>query len=55
MINRLAARAVAAVSLSVAPGEIVVLIGRDGAGKTTAIRMLCGLIATTRRFRARLE
>ncbi len=34
------------VSFSVGPGEMFGLIGPDGAGKTTAIRALCGLIHT---------
>jgi ABC-2 type transport system ATP-binding protein len=34
------------VSFSVAPGEMFGLIGPDGAGKTTAIRLACGLLAT---------
>src|SRR5688572_12960280 len=32
------------VSLNVAPGEMFGLIGSDGAGKTTAIRLMCGLL-----------
>jgi len=32
------------VSFSVSPGEMFGLIGPDGAGKTTAIRALCGLL-----------
>jgi ABC-2 type transport system ATP-binding protein len=37
-------RAVDGVSFSVAPGEMFGLIGPDGAGKTTSIRMACGLL-----------
>jgi len=37
-------RAVDGVSLTVAPGEMFGLIGPDGAGKTTSIRLACGLL-----------
>ena len=37
-------RAVDGVSLQVAAGEIYGLVGPDGAGKTTTMRMLCGAI-----------
>lgn len=37
-------RAVDNVSLEVARGEMVALVGADGAGKTTTIRMLCGIL-----------
>jgi ABC-2 type transport system ATP-binding protein len=36
--------AVDAVSLQVTKGEMYALVGPDGAGKTTAIRMLCGIV-----------
>lgn len=36
--------AVAGVSLAVAPGEIYGLVGPDGAGKTTFMRLLCGAL-----------
>src|SRR5690606_14688056 len=32
------------VSFDVRPGELFGLIGPDGAGKTTSIRLLCGLL-----------
>ena len=35
------------VTLSVAPGEIFGLVGPDGAGKTTTIRLLTGVMAAT--------
>lgn len=39
-----AVEALRGVSFSVAPGEMFGLIGPDGAGKTTAIRTICGLV-----------
>ncbi|MDR7866070.1 MAG: ABC transporter ATP-binding protein [Sporomusaceae bacterium] len=39
--------AVDGVTLSVAPGEIFGLVGPDGAGKTTVIRMVTGILAPT--------
>ena len=39
-----AVTAVSDLSLEVAPGEMFGLIGPDGAGKTTTIRLLCGLL-----------
>ncbi|MGH9254641.1 MAG: ABC transporter ATP-binding protein [Vicinamibacterales bacterium] len=39
-----ATRALDAVTLDVEPGEMFGLIGSDGAGKTTAIRLMCGLL-----------
>jgi ABC-2 type transport system ATP-binding protein len=39
--------AVDEVTFSVAPGEVFGFLGPNGSGKTTTIRMLCGLIAPT--------
>jgi ABC-2 type transport system ATP-binding protein len=39
--------AVDAISFDVAPGEVFGFLGANGAGKTTAIRMLTGLLAPT--------
>jgi ABC-2 type transport system ATP-binding protein len=36
--------AVAGINLNVAPGEIYGLVGADGAGKTTTMRLLCGAL-----------
>lgn len=40
-------RALDGLSFSVEPGEIFGLVGPDGAGKTTCLRILCGLIEPT--------
>jgi ABC-2 type transport system ATP-binding protein len=39
--------AVDAISLQVAPGEIFGFLGANGAGKTTAMRIFCGLLEPT--------
>src|SRR5579871_5713445 len=41
-------RAVTALSFAVAPGEILGLVGPTGAGKTTALRCLGGILPPTR-------
>jgi ABC-2 type transport system ATP-binding protein len=41
-------QAIAELSLSVGSGEMFGLIGPDGAGKTTTIRLICGLLAADR-------
>ena len=38
-------QAIADLSLSIGSGEMFGLIGPDGAGKTTTIRLICGLLA----------
>jgi ABC-2 type transport system ATP-binding protein len=40
-----AVRAVAGLNMAVGEGEMFGLVGPDGAGKTTTIRMLCGILA----------
>ena len=40
-------KAVDEISLNVSKGEIFGFLGANGAGKTTAIRMLCGLLLPT--------
>jgi ABC-2 type transport system ATP-binding protein len=41
-------RAVDGLNLSVNPGELYALVGPDGAGKTTTIRILCGILQPDR-------
>jgi len=42
-------RAVKGIDLEVAPGELVALIGANGAGKTSTLKAICRLIASTAR------
>ncbi len=41
------AEALFGVSLTIAPGEVVALLGRNGMGKSTTIRVICGLLSAT--------
>src|SRR4051812_13167979 len=40
-------KAVRGISFAVARGEVFGLVGPDGAGKTTTLRVLCGLMHAT--------
>lgn len=42
-----AAPALHGIDLSVSPGEVVTLLGRNGMGKTTTVRTIMGLVAAT--------
>jgi branched-chain amino acid transport system ATP-binding protein len=46
-LHRGRTRVLDAVSLAVAEGELVALIGANGAGKTTVLRMISGLLSPT--------
>ena len=41
------AEALFGVSLIIEPGEVVALLGRNGMGKSTTIKVICGLLAST--------
>ena len=43
-----AVTAIEGLNLEIAPGEVFGLVGPDGAGKTTTLRLLCGLLAPDR-------
>ncbi|PWT95287.1 MAG: ABC transporter ATP-binding protein, partial [Candidatus Melainabacteria bacterium] len=47
-IYRTGTRALADVNLEVAEGELFGLIGPDGAGKTTTLKILAGVLEPTR-------
>jgi ABC-2 type transport system ATP-binding protein len=50
-----AIHAVVDINLEIAPGEIYGLVGPDGAGKTTTIRLLCGALAPSNATRQATE
>ena len=46
-VKRQVVRAVDDVTLDIAPGEVVCLVGESGCGKTTTGKMVAGLLAPT--------
>jgi ABC-type branched-subunit amino acid transport system ATPase component len=52
-LHRGRTRVLDAVSLSVNEGELVALIGANGAGKTTVLRTISGLLSWARHHRSR--